>query len=127
MVLLGAVLPGAVLPGAVLLGMVLPGFVLFGVVLLGVVLLGMVLGDVEGTVTTMGPVVGDGARTVMQPGSFACSASLQFPRTSPGTPLSSGVPSDRAAASAGTPRPSTDMPAMIQIRFRFMMSPCRGW
>ena len=81
-----------------------------------------VAGRVAGTVTTMVVVLGSAAR---HSGSLACSASSQLPRTSPGTPLSSGVPSPpRAAANAGTPSPSTDTPAMIQISRRFMMSPC---
>jgi hypothetical protein len=81
-------------------------------------------GTLLGGTLTVGAGVGAGVGTTieMQAGSEACSASSQLPRTSPGTPLSSGVPASRAAAMVGTATVSVARPAMIKVRCRFMGS-----
>ena len=121
----GALDEGVLLDGLVVDGMLDVGAVLDGILddgtlddgmLVGVVLVGVVLVGVD----TVG--VGDGVTTEMQAGSPACSSSSQLPRTSPGTPLSSGDPASRDAARAGTASVSVAQPAMIQIRCRFMVN-----
>ncbi len=98
-----------------------------GTLLDGVLVDGILAGVVVAGVVTAGMGDGVGAATVMQAGSAACSASSQLPRTSPGTPLSSGVPASRDAAIAGTARVSVAQPVMIQMRCRFMGgSSCLG-
>jgi hypothetical protein len=97
-------------------GAVTDGALFDGVVTTGTLLDGMLL---DGGVTAG---VGVGTTIEMQAGSEACSASSQLPRTSPGTPLSSGVPASRAAAIVGTATVSAARPAMVQMRCRFMGS-----
>jgi hypothetical protein len=121
--------------GVLVDGMLVDGKLGDGVLAEGTLFEGVVTGVVEaGTVagTVVGVLVGVvtavvGAADETQSGSPACSASSQLPRTSPGTPLSSGVPASRDAAIAGTAKVSVAQPAMIQMRCRFMgSSSCWG-
>jgi hypothetical protein len=105
----GRLADGTLFEGTLFDGVLVDG-VLAGVVTVGAVVLGVLVGVVAGIVTA----------TEMHSGSVACSASSQLPRTSPGTPLSSGVPASRDAANAGTARVSVAQPVMIQMRCRFM-------
>jgi uncharacterized protein YjbI with pentapeptide repeats len=121
----GTVFDGAVFDGTVAEGMLFDGAVFDGTVAEGTVFDGAVFdGTLTDGVVTIGAGAGAGAGTTteMQAGSEACSASSQLPRTSPGTPLSSGVPASRAAAIVGTATVSVATPAMIQMRCRFMGS-----
>ncbi|MGE5211611.1 MAG: hypothetical protein ACM3MM_10105 [Acidobacteriota bacterium] len=113
----GTVADGTVADEALFDGRLLDGTVADGTLLDGTLLDGTVTSDVG---TGVGTAVG--TTTEMQAGSEACSASSQFPRTSPGTPLSSGVPASRAAAMVGTATVSVARPAMIKVRCRFMGS-----
>jgi hypothetical protein len=112
----GTLAEGMLADGAVFTAVVFTGVVFTGVVFDGALLDGTVFDGVLVGVAVTGVV----AATEAHSGSAACSASSQLPRTSPGTPLSSGVPASRDAASAGTARVSVAQPAMIQMRCRFM-------
>ncbi|HUV16923.1 MAG TPA: hypothetical protein VMW33_00460 [Ilumatobacteraceae bacterium] len=111
----GTLFDGVVTEGTLFDGTLFDGVVTDGTLFEGVLFDGVVT---DGT----GAGVGAGTTTEMQSGSEACSASSQLPRTSPGTPLSSGVPASRAAAIVGTATVSAAKPAMIQVRCRFMGS-----
>jgi hypothetical protein len=111
---------GMLFDGMLADGMLFDGTLFDGVVTTGTLFDGTLL---DGVVTDgTGAGVGVGTTIEMQAGSEACSASSQLPRTSPGTPLSSGVPASRAAAIVGTATVSVAKPAMIQMRCRFMGS-----
>jgi hypothetical protein len=112
----GTLFDGTLLDGVVTTGTLFDGTLLDGVVTTGTLFDGTLL---DGVVTDG---AGDGVGTTIetQAGSEACSASSQLPRTSPGTPLSSGVPASRAAAMVGTATVSAAQPAVIKMRCRFM-------
>jgi hypothetical protein len=109
----GIVLDGTLFDGTLFDATLFDATLFDGVLFDGVLLEGVVTGGVG---------AGVGTTIEMQSGSEACSASSQLPRTSPGTPLSSGVPASRAAAIVGTATVSVAKPAMIQMRCRFMGS-----
>ena len=112
----GMLFDGVVTDATLLDATLFDGTLFDGVVTDGTLLDGTLL---DGAVTTG---AGVGTTIEMQSGSEACSASSQLPRTSPGTPLSSGVPASRAAAIVGTATVSAARPAMVQMRCRFMGS-----
>ena len=112
----GTLFDGVVTTGTLFDGMLFDGMLFDGVVTTGTLFDGMLF---DGVVAD-GAGAGVGTTIEMQAASEACSASSQLPRTSPGTPLSSGVPASRAAAIVGTATVSAAKPAMIQMRCRFM-------
>jgi hypothetical protein len=109
---------GFVTDGTLLDGMLLDGIVTDGTLLDGIVTVGVGAGVGAG----VGTAAGAGTTIEIHAGSEACSASSQLPRTSPGTPLSSGVPASRAVAIVGTATARVARPAMIQMTCRFMGS-----
>jgi len=111
-------LDGTLFDGTLFDGTLFDGVVTTGTLFDGTLFDGMLF---DGVVTD-GVAGGVGTTIEMQAGSEACSASSQLPRTSPGTPLSSGVPASRAAAIVGTATVSAARPAMVQMRCRFMGS-----
>jgi hypothetical protein len=120
----GVVTDGTLFDGTLFDGTLFDGVVTDGTLFDGTLFDGTLFDGVVTTGTLFDGVVtaGDGTTIEMQAGSAACSASSQLPRTSPGTPSSSGVPASRAAAMVGTATVSVAKPAMIQMRCRFMGS-----
>jgi hypothetical protein len=117
----GAVADGTLAEGAPADAMLLDGTLPDGTLPDGTLLEGTLLeGTLLAGIVTAAVGTDVGITTETQAGSAACSASSQLPRTSPGTPLSSGVPASRAAAMVGTATVSVARPAMIKVTCRFM-------